>query len=197
MTGTVFEHKELHGMNKLLVLAGALALAGLSTSAMAQGGFVRVEAGRSHTSVDVDGLGSDSDNDTAWSLRGGYYFNDNVAVEGFYTRAYDKTFSDGVDTVGAKADAIGLGVVGKKNFGADNLGFFIDGRAGITRGKIKLSLNGESDSDTSTKLYYGVGAGYDFTKALGLSLNIDRLHGAGDGVDVKSNLVTLGAEFRF
>ena len=184
-------------MNKLLALAGALALAGLSTSAMAQGAFARVEAGRAHSSVDVDGLGSDSDNDTAWSLRGGYYFNDNVAVEGFYTRAYDKSFDDGVDSGSAKADALGLGVVGKKNFGADNLGFFIDGRTGITRGKVEVTIDGESGSDTSTKLYYGVGAGYDFSKAFGLSLNIDRLHGAGEGVDVKSNLVTLGAEFRF
>lgn len=184
-------------MNKLLALAGALALAGLSTSAMAQGAFARVEAGRSHTSVDTDAFGNGSDNDTAWSVRGGYYFNDNVAVEGFYTRAYDKSGDFyGYDAHG-KASAIGVGVVGKKNFGADNLGFFIDGRAGITRGKIKLSFDGESGSDTSTKLYYGVGAGYDFSKAFGLSLNIDRLHGAGEGVDVKSNLVTLGAEFRF
>ena len=184
-------------MNKLLVLAGALALAGLSTSAMAQGGFARVEGGRSHTTLDVDGFGSDSDNDTAWSVRGGYYFNDNVAIEGFYTRAYDKTFSDGVDTLGLKATAIGVGVVGKKNFGTDNLGFFIDGRAGIARGKLTGSINGESDSDTSTKLYYGVGAGYDFTRNFGLSLNLDRLHGAGEGVDIKSNVLTLGAEFRF
>lgn len=185
-------------MNKLLVLAGALALAGLSTSAMAQGGFVRVEAGRSHTTVDVDGLGSDSDNDTAWSLRGGYYFNDNVAVEGFYTRAYDKTFSDGVDTVGAKADAFGLGVVGKKNFGADGNGFFIDGRAGVTRGKVEGSIDGfGSDSATSTKAYFGAGVGYDFSRNFGLSLNYDHHKGSGDGISITANTLTLGAEYRF
>lgn len=184
-------------MNKIFVLAGALALAGLSTSAMAQGGFVRVEGGRSHTTVDVDGPGNASDNDTAWSLRGGYYFTPNIAVEGFYTNAYDKTFSDGIDTVGLKATAIGLGVVGKKNFGADNTGFFIDGRAGVTRGKLKGTINGQSDSDTSTKVYFGVGTGYDFNKNFGLSLNWDRLRGAGQGVDVKSNVLTLGAEYRF
>jgi len=184
-------------MNKLLVLAGALALAGLSTSAMAQGGFVRVEAGRSHTSVDIDGIGNGSDNDAAWSVRGGYYFNPNIAVEGFYTRAYDKSGDFYGYDASAKATAIGLGVVGKKNFDADNLGFFVDGRVGITRGKADLTIGGESGSDTSTKLYYGVGAGYDFTKAFGLSLNVDRLHGAGEGLDVKSNVVTLGAEFRF
>ena len=184
-------------MNKLLTLAGALALAGLSTSAMAQGAFARVEAGRSHTTADIDGFGGDSDNDTAWSVRGGYFFNDNVAVEGFYTQAYDKSeFIDG-HYVSAKATAFGLGVVGKKNFGADNLGFFIDGRAGIARGKVELALDDASASDTSTKLYYGVGAGYDFTRNFGLSLNWDRLRGAGEGVEVKSNVLTLGAEYRF
>ncbi|HSR64383.1 MAG TPA: outer membrane beta-barrel protein, partial [Xanthomonadaceae bacterium] len=71
------------------------------------------------------------------------------------------------------------------------------GRVGIARGKLKGTLNGESDSDTSTKLYFGVGAGYDFNKSFGLSLNWDHLRGSGQDVDVKSNVLTLGAEYRF
>ena len=183
-------------MNKVLVLAGALALAGLSTSAMAQGAFVRVEAGRSHTTLD-SGFDSASDNDTAWSVRGGYYFNDNVAVEGFYTRAYDKSERIGGYDLHGKATAFGVGVVGKKNFGADNLGFFLDGRIGVAQGKVEWSYAGEGESDTDTRLYYGVGAGYDFTRNFGLSLNIDRLRGEAGVVDVKSNVVTVGAEYRF
>ena len=38
-------------MNKLVVLAGALTLAGLSTSAMASGGFVRVDSEPDHGST--------------------------------------------------------------------------------------------------------------------------------------------------
>ena len=185
-------------MNKLVVLAGALALAGLSTSAMASGGFVRVEGGRSHNSVDVDGIGGASDNDTAYSVRGGYYFNDNIAVEGFYSRFLDESYAiEDLGDADAKLSAIGLGVVGKKNFGADGTGFFISGRAGITRGRIEVSLDGESGSDTSTKPYVGVGAGYDFNRNFGLSVNYDHHKGSGDGIDVTAKTWTLGLEYRF
>jgi opacity protein-like surface antigen len=180
-------------MKKIFVLATAIALTGLSTSAMAAGGFIRGEVGRSHVSADVDGFGSDSDNDSSYSIRGGYYFNDNFAVEGFYSNLYDKS----QDGVSGKLSAIGIGLVGKKNFGADNTGFFIDGRAGIARGKIELSFDGESGSDTSTKPYFGVGAGYDFSKNLGVSLNWDYLKGSGDGLSITAKPVTLGVEYRF
>ena len=187
-------------MKKMFVLTAALALAGLSTAASAAEGqgFVRGEVGRSHDSVDVSGFGSESDNDTSWSLRGGYWFNPNIAVEGFYSRFYDKSFSDGTDSASIKLSAIGVGVVGKKNFGADNTGFFIDGRVGVTRGRIEASASGVgSASDTSTKPYVGVGVGYDFSKTFGLSLNWDHQKGSGDGVDVTANTLTLGAEVRF
>lgn len=187
-------------MNKHLVLASALVLAGLSTNAAAADSswFVRGEIGRSHVNVDLSGVGSDSDNDSTYSLRAGYWFNANFAVEGFYGNLYDKTLSDGVDTADAKLSALGLGLVAKKNFGADGNGFFIDGRAGITRGKLDLSVTGlGSDSATSTKPYIGAGVGYDFSKNFGLSLNYDHLKGSGDGLDVTANTLTLGAEYRF
>ena len=181
-------------MRKIFVLATAIALVGLSSSAMAAGGFVRGELGRSHVTADVAGVGSDSDNDSSYSIRGGYYFNDNFAVEGFYSNLYDKT----QDGVSGKLTAIGLGLVGKKNFGADNTGFFIDGRAGVARGKIAVSATGlGSDSATSTKPYFGVGVGYDFTKNFGLSLNLDHLKGSGDGLSITAKPVTLGLEYRF
>src|SRR6476469_5629057 len=121
-------------MKNTLILASALALAGLSTVASAAdaGGqwFVRGEAGRSHVTTDISNVGSGSANDG-----------------------------------NSKLSAIGLGVVGKKNFGADGNGFFIDGRAGVTRGKVETSIAGlGKQSDTSTKPYLGVGAGFDFSR---------------------------------
>ncbi len=187
-------------MKKTFVLSAALALAGLSSAASAADSswFVRGEVGRSHDSVDVSGFGSESDNDTSYSIRGGYWFNPNIAVEGFYSKFYDQTFSDGIDTAHLELSAIGLGVVGKKNFGADGNGFFIDGRAGITRGKVQASVTGfGSGSDTSTKPYVGAGVGYDFSRNFGLSLNYDHHKGSGDGLSVTANTLTLGAEFRF
>jgi len=187
-------------MKKHLVLASALVLAGLSTTAAAADGnwFVRGEVGRSTVDVDVSGVGSDSDHDTSYSLRTGYWFNRNFAVEGFYSKFYDQDFTDGVDSANIKLSAFGLGLVGKKNFGADGNGFFIDGRAGITRGKVDASIDGlGSDSETSTKAYFGAGVGYDFSRNFGLSLNYDHHKGSGDGLSVTANTLTLGAEYRF
>lgn len=179
-------------MRKVLFFTGALALASLSTAAMADGGqgpFVRVEGG--HSQLHANGA---SDGDTAWSLRGGYSFTPNVALEGFYSRLYDATDNG----ASAKVDGVGVGVVGKKNFGPDNTGFFIDGRAGIARNKVKVGVAGlGSESDTSTKPYYGVGAGYDFNRNFGLSLNYDRNKANAFGFDGKVNTLTMGAEYRF
>jgi hypothetical protein len=173
-------------MKKILILSCALALAGLSTSAMAAGGqgFARVEVGNTDVDVDVSGLGSGSDSDTSYSLRGGYYFTDNFAVEGSYNNLYDQD--------GGELSSFGVGVVGKKNFGANNSGFFIDGRLGFER--VKGDLDG---SDTSNEAYYGVGAGYDFSEQLGLSLNYTFHKADLEGLSVDADTVSVAGEFRF
>ena len=187
-------------MNKKVLLASALALASLSGSALAGNAFARLEVGRAHGEVDIADFGTFSDNDDAYSLRGGYWFNPHFAVEGFYSNVFDRTYTNGCgcESVSLEATAVGLGIVGKQNFGADGNGFFIDGRAGISRGKLEGSATGlGSDSETSTKPYYGVGVGYDFTNTFGVSLNYDVLKGSGEGVDVTAKPLTLGIEYRW
>jgi predicted porin len=185
-------------MKKFLVLACALALSGLSSAALAGEGFVRGEAGQSDVKVKVDGLGSDSDKDTAYSLRGGYWFNPNFAVEGHYSRFYDKTlYDDGTDYVDGKLSAIGLGIVAKEHYSESNLGFFVQLRAGVARGKVSVDTSEGSGSATSTKPYYGIGAGYDFSPRFGLSLNYDHNQGSGDGLKITANTLSLGLEARF
>lgn len=184
---------------QIMLLAGILLVA--TAPAMA-GGFIRGEAGRSNVDASISGLGGDSDSDSTFSLRAGYSFNKNFAVEGFYSRFYDKSFTidDGVDTLTAsfKLSGIGLGVVGKTDIGGDGLGFFLSGRAGAMRGKIDASLTGYgSGSETSTKPYFGVGAGYDFSEKFGMSLNADRYKGSGSEFSITATTVTLGLEARF
>jgi OOP family OmpA-OmpF porin len=189
-------------MNKrLMVVVTGLLLAAGSMQASA-GGFIRGEAGRSSVDADVTDLGSDGDSDTAYSIRGGYYFNKNFAVEAFYSKFYDQSveIDDGVDTitVSGKLSGIGLGVVGKTDFGNDQTGFFLSGRVGVMRGKVEVSATGYgSASDTSTKPYFGVGAGYDFSDKVGLSLNIDQHKGSGEDVSIDARTITLGLEVRF
>lgn len=186
--------------NSMMLLTG-LALAFSAAPAMA-GGFVRGEFGRANVDIDVTDLGSDSDNDTAFSARGGYFFNKNFAVEGFYSQFYDESveIDDGIDTitVSGKLSGFGLGVVGKTNLGDDQVGFFLSGRAGIMRGEIEVSATGlGSASETSTKPYFGVGAGYDFSETMGMSLNFDQHKGSGEGLSVTARTLTLGLEVRF
>lgn len=185
-------------MKKILALSCALALAGLSTSALAAGGqgFVRGEIGNTDVEFNVSGFGSDSDDDSSYSLRGGYYFTDNIGVEAFYSDFYsDSEAGDSFDLTG-----YGIGAVGKWNFNPDNTGFFISGRAGFARLEGELGIAGfGSFTESSNKPYYGVGAGYDFNENFGLSLNYDFYQADFDDfeTDIDAESVTLGGEFRF
>ena len=175
---------------KTLLVGTLLALAGLSSVAAAadDNWFIRGEAGNSRLSVD-----GESGDDTSLGIRGGYFFNRNFGAEIFYTNL-------GKDSGGGatfKIDAWGVGVIGKKDFGPNDTGMFVSGRAGIARTKAKISGGGASFSDTSTKGYAGVGIGYDFTRNFGLSLNVDY-----NGVDVFGDgghvvTTTVGLEGRF
>ena len=116
---------------KRFTVAGAVALVCLtlsSTAAATEAGqwYGRLEIGHSDVEVEVDDLSAD-DTDTAYGLRVGHYFTPQFAVEGFYSILGDRS----IEGVSYDMDAAGLGVVGKKNFGADNTGFFIAGRAGV------------------------------------------------------------------
>jgi|SRR5688572_2765583 len=175
-------------MNKTLLLCGALTLAALSNTALAaddSATFLRVEGG--HSEIDMDLLGDDTD--TTLSLRGGYYYNQNFAVEGFFGTLYDGEIA-GYD---ADLTGYGLGGIAKKNFGADNTGFFINGRAGVMR--VAAQFGGYRDD--TTEPYIGVGAGYDFSRAFGLSVNYDLVQTDIDGLDMDVETLTLGAEYRF
>lgn len=185
-------------MKRILILACALALSGVSSAAFAGEGFVRGELGSSDVRLKASGIGSESDKDTAYSLRGGYWFNSNFAVEGHYSRFYDQTlYDDGVDHVAAKLSAFGVGVVGKQYYTDSNLGLFVQVRAGIARGKLSVNSNLGSGSESSTKPYYGIGAGYDFSRKFGMSLNYDHNQGNGGGLDITANTLSLGVEARF
>ncbi|HEV8692602.1 MAG TPA: outer membrane beta-barrel protein [Lysobacter sp.] len=186
-------------MKKTLVLSCALALAALSNAALAAdgaAGFVRAEIGNSDTEISVDGF-SDSDSDTSVGFGGGYWFNANIGVEGHFAVLYNTELDDNTEL---DLVSLGVGVVGKKNFGANGTGFFIGGRAGIARmtAQVREDDFDVVDDESSIKPYYGVNVGYDFNENWGLSLNYDRRQGDFDGgVDVDVDTVSVGGEWRF
>lgn len=177
-------------MKKVLVLSCALALAGLSNVALAAEGqgFVRAEIGNSDIEVD-----SVSDDDTSFALRGGYYFTDNLGVEAFYTNIYDKS----VMGSSIELSGYGLGAVGKMNFGPDNTGFFVSGRAGVLFADTEASDAFGSASDSSNDLYFGIGGGYDFSDTFGVSVNYDFQETEFYGTSIDIETLSVGGEFRF
>jgi hypothetical protein len=190
-------------MKKGMLLLSGLMLAMAATPVMATGGFIRGEIGRSDVSFDIDDFGNESDNDTSYSFRGGYFFNNNFAVEGFYSSFYDKSVeiddgAGGTFDANGQLTGWGLGVVGKTDFDNDQTGFFLMGRAGFMRGDLDVSATGlGSGSESSTKPYFGVGLGYDFSPKWGMSLNWDQQKGSGDGVDITARTLAVGIEARF
>jgi hypothetical protein len=184
-------------MKKILILSCTLALAALSGNVLAaegNQGFIRLEAGKSHVSMDDDDFGSSSDNDTAWAVRGGYWFTKNFGAEVMYTTLYDKRSGD----FSLEFSGWGLGAVAKKNFGAHDSGFFVGGRVGLMHleGKAGNTL-GATAKESSDKPYAGVGIGYDFNEMFGLSLNYDYNRADFKRLSVDANTVTLGGEMRF
>lgn len=184
-------------MKKTLILSSALALAALSTSAMAAEGqgFLRAEVGSSDIEVSVDGA-SGSEDDTSAVFAGGYWFNQNFAIEGHVGSLYNKSLGNDQE---ADLVTLGVGVVGKKNFGANGTGFFISGRAGVARitAQVREDDFDVVDDESSTKPFYGVGIGYDFNESWGLGLNYDRRTADFDGVDIDVDTIAIGGEWRF
>jgi hypothetical protein len=190
-------------MKKQVMLLTGLALAFSAAPVMAGQGFVRGEIGRADIDFDLSGVGSNGETDTTWSVRGGYYFSNTMAVEAFYSEFYDEStvFDDGTGTpitASGKLSGIGLGLVGKTHMGDDQTGWFVTGRVGVMRGKIEASLTGfGTESETSYKPYYGVGGGYDFSPKMGLSVNLDHYKGTGDGLSIAAMTGTVALEVRF
>jgi len=179
-------------MNKRFILSAGLVAAMLASPAFAaegNGGFIRGEIGNSNLSID----GSDG-NDTAYGVRGGYFFNANVGVEAFYTNLGEDSDSG----VSADLDGYGIGVVGKKNFDGAHEGFYIDGRLGIQRTNIDVSVAGlGSASDSNNRVYLGAGVGYDFNANTGLSLNVNHTRPELFGETVRITTTTVAFEYRF
>ena len=173
-------------MNKTILWASLLALAGASSVAAAaddnDNWYVRGDLGSGR--ISANGLGHTS-NSTGGSIDGGYYFTPNFAVEGGYVNFGSHQ--------GLKVDGWGGGVVGKVDFGPNNTGFFIDGRLGVNH----LTGSAGGFSTSTTKPYLGAGAGYDFNRNFGLSLNYLYSNADKNAFKAHAQLISLGGEVRF
>lgn len=187
-------------MNKIIT-AIAVASALSAAPAFAQSWYVGFGAGVGNldkTGQDITGLTNSTidTSDKTYTIRGGYRFHPNVAVEVGYYDLGKYTFSGrsgAIDVSGsAKAKSFGISLVGIAPV-AQN--FELYARLGIEESEIKANANTAiltaSESDKQTGATYGVGARWLVTKEIGIFgewMTNDR-------IAVDSYLI--GVDFRF
>ncbi len=200
---------------KSLIVTGLVLAAGslMPHIALAQdmGFYLGASAGQSKAKdacSDLGGVGftgSCDDKDTGWKLFAGYQFHKHFAVEGAYV---DLGKFNAVGTasglpVSANADAktwqlVGVGMLPLAN------NFSLFGKAGVHRWD--LDVRGRAGgatataSDDGTDFTFGIGAGYDFTKNLGLRVEWERFRDVGEqNTTGKSHvdLLSVGLRYRF
>ncbi len=187
---------------KTLLAVSLLALAGASSVAAAADDdrwFVRGNLGTSK--LDINDFGNFGSG-TAGGVSGGYWFNPNLGLEGRYMD-YGKHDVGFVGGGSARIDGWGIGVVGKWNFGPNNTGFYVDARGGFlrTHTDVPAALQGGGGSvhltDDHSSGYLGVGAGWDFSRNLGIGVNYEYAGARAFGVHGQTSTVTGDVEFRF
>jgi hypothetical protein len=105
----------------------------------------------------------DADRETGFGVFAGYKFNETVAVEAGYHRAADLDVMVGSETVGVKMNQASLSVIGTLPL---SNGFNVYGRLGYNRLEAKASYQGQSASDSTNEVLYGIGMGYSITPTI-------------------------------
>ena len=165
--------------------------------------YAGIGAGRGNLSLsgqDLTGLSNATvgDNGTTYTVRAGWRFHPNLAVEAGYYDLGEYDFQGGVTgaTVSgtAKAKSAGLSLVAFAPLGPQ---FDMYARIGVEQSEIKVNAStnvtpGNADlADKQTGATYGIGGHWYFTKNIGLFAEWMK----NDKIQVDSYLV--GIDFRF
>lgn len=174
-------------MIKQIAIAASLAL--LSTAAMAADEpFYYAGADVGQTKLDVDATFEalfPTFDDTDVSVGGfvGYQFNQNIAMELGYRSLADFKFA-GADW---RARQTALSVIGSIPFGS---GFSVFGRLGYNHVSLKVKSAGGTDTESESKVMYGVGMAFQITPVIAARVEAQR-----PSSDVTN--VSAGVSFRF
>ncbi|MEH6629106.1 MAG: outer membrane beta-barrel protein [Motiliproteus sp.] len=169
----------------------------LPTVANAAGGYIGGSFGQTElevSSADKAALAtagvSLDDTDTGFKIFGGYRYNDNIAVEVFYTDLGEATVSSGANFAKIESDTLGVALMGIIPL---NTNIELFAKAGFHAWDAEASSNvGLSGSDDGTDLVYGVGAAYNMQKA-SLRAEFERYELEEEEVD----MISVGLTFNF
>ena len=196
---------------KKSILAAAL-LSALTSTAMAEGFYGAVDMGQATYEITCSGLPtgfSCNDTDTVFRFGGGYQFTPNVGIEANYGKlgSYKVSgtdFSAGFPIVASgEAKLATLQIAATGTFPVSD-SFSLIGKLGIARTTADMSVTAsgggitlsDSESVTSTKLAYGIGAQYNLSKSVGVRAQYEDLGEVGDG-HIKLSLLSAGIVFQF
>lgn len=186
-------------------IASFITVAAMSSAAFGAGigdsGFYGgLGLGRSDSDANSGSIAGAKDNkDNAWKAFAGYQFNRYFAVEGGYADLGRASVAGPAGTASFDSQAWQASAVGSLPL---NQQFALTGKVGIARTSTDVAGNiGATPvvaTDNSTDPTYGLGARYDFTKALGVRGEWERFR-AGGNVFGKSDvdLFTVNGIYRF
>lgn len=190
-----------------LATCGLLAAGSASAADQTNGWFVNGNVGTAHYKATVDGLGTGTENNTAFMVNGGYRSQGILGFEAGYTNLGSVSETIGGDRAKLRADGWTLGLNGHFNF-TDH--WYLSARGGLFLWKLKLNATYTDVNDGRTTLradkqsidwYAGIGTGWDINRHWSVGANFD-YYKIGDryqgvGYDVGSRIFSVGAEYRF
>lgn len=147
------------------------------------------------------------DTDTAWKVFGGYKLNRYLAIEASYVDLGEVSITSNVTTpaigtVDTNWEALSMtaAAVGILPFA---YGFELFGKAGIQYWDVDLSTTpsaANTESETGTDYFYGIGAGYNLTYNIALRAEWERYNNVGDNNttgEFDVDMWSAGVQFTF
>ncbi len=179
-------------------------LSALTTTAMADGFYGALDIGRSTNKDSCAGAAavgvSCTDSGTAFRIGGGYQFTPMWGVEVDYGVLASSKASLGALNSELKPKSLQVAATGKFPIANE---FSVIGRVGIARNSTDFSSNtgAAAQSSTSTKVAYGIGVQYDFSKSMGVRAQYENLGEISDptatSTTYKVSMISAGLVFSF
>lgn len=173
---------------KKIALAALLAASfgGASAQVYVGGGF-----GPSHVNIDCPAiLGNCDTSDTGYKVYGGYKLNPAVALEVAYVDFGKAKFTGG----SFATDGFLINAAFRHNFTRELNGV---ARLGVATLDTKLSGPFVSQTDSSTKLYFGLGVEYALQKNFKITAGADFTNAEFQGDSGAVRLLSIGAQYDF